>query len=106
MYPYTVCVFLFQASRLFLQGKEIRRLRQELEGLRRVNNEEEIEGLIVDDNEEELRRQTRGPKRKAWQVLGPRAKRRASDTCQKEILATAASRETDPVTIASHCLYR
>ena len=60
----------------------------------------------MDDNEEELRRQTRGPKRKAWQVLGPRAKRRASDTCQKEILATAACRETDPVTIASHCLYR
>ena len=81
----------------------MRRLRQELEGLRRVDNEEE---LVRDDNEEELRRQTRGPKRKAWQVLGPRAKRRASDTCQKEILATAACRETDPVTIASHCLYR
>jgi hypothetical protein len=64
------------------------------------NDENDVEDLI------ERRVEQRGPKRKSWESLGPRAKRRASDACQKKILSAAAQRQIDPVTVASHCLYR
>ena len=64
------------------------------------DEENDVEEVI------ERRVEQRGPKRKSWESLGPRAKRRASDACQKKILSAAALRQIDPVTVASHCLYR
>ena len=84
---------------MFLKEKDLATAKLELQ--RAQENEDE-----EDEDDLDIVRQSRGPKRKSWEDLGIRAKRRASDACQRQILGTAAARETDPMTIASHCLYR
>ena len=88
-----ITLFVEQARRLFIKDKELTTVKLELQ-------------RAIDEDDEEFQRQTRGPKRKSWDDLGTRAKRRASEACQKKILGTAAFRQTDPLRIASHCLYR
>ena len=89
-----ITLFVEQARRLFIKDKELTTVKLELQR------------AIDEDDEEEFQRQTRGPKRKSWDDLGMRAMRRASEACRKKILVTAAFRQTDPLRIASHCLYR